>query len=453
MFQSLLYAVKRRILDEVTDAFNHHPAFSEKVKVYNKFPYDERVQYGVVMRNASASQVRLSADNYMSDLYSLVQVGRQTNYPGLAIEWVRENAGHVTDVVMDDVTDQLGEHQRVFKTTRPIAAGPDQTSYATDPGQVTVTVAGKPYRAEYVDGKTGVVSLYNCPGAGVPVTITYFARNAAQPGVYVIDFIEDNEFLVAPVYVIEKEVLIESTLGTETTAQLKNVGSFVDPNSDHLWLGYPQLSQKIRMIRGTDYSIDYTNGLITFLIPLQKHYQITADYRYQPLNYVNGPHTFSNYQEFHEIIPGVIISIGRRAQKGDRQVIVVTNTRERQAKIYGGHWEMSLELAVIAKDPMQMEEMADHVVSWLWSIRKNALEFEGITFNSVEPSGESEEVHIETTGDMYYETSVSVNVMSEWQNFIPYLTTLTIGSIVLEPDIRPVLKGPIIGFERLTAAS
>jgi hypothetical protein len=389
----------------------------------------------------------------MADLYSLVQVGRQTTYPGLAIEWARENAGHVTVSVTDDVTTQLGANQRVFTTTQLIAAGPDQTTYATDPGQVTIMVDGRETTAESVDGKNGKVSLYNCPGAGVPVTISYFARGAALPGAYIIDFIEDNEFVVAPVYVVEKEVLIESTLGTEITAQLENVGAGIDPNSDHLWLGYPQLKHKLRMIRDTDYSINYNNGLITFLVPLQKHYQITADYRYQPSDFINGPFTFTPYQEFHEVIPGIIISIGRRAKKGDQHVIIVTSSRERQAKIYGGHWEMSLELAVIAKDPMQMEEMADHVVSWLWSIRKNALEFEGITFNSIEPSGESEEVHIETTGDMYYETSVSVNVMSEWQNFIPYFSTLTIGSIVVLPDTRPVLKGPIIGFERLTAVS
>jgi len=134
---------------------------------------------------------------------------------------------------------------------------------------------------------------------------------------------------------------------------------------------------------------------------------------------------------------------------------------------------MSLDFAVIAKDPMQMEEMTDHLVNWLWGIRKNALEFDGITLNSVEPSGESEESYIETTGDVYYTSSVSVSVQSEWQEFVAYayeirdvvpkirewpgainyaVGTGTDGGITLgalQADTRPVLVYPMIGYERL----
>jgi hypothetical protein len=121
-----------------------------------------------------------------------------------------------------------------------------------------------------------------------------------------------------------------------------------------------------------------------------------------------------------------------------------------QAKIYGGHWEMSLDLAVIAKDPMQMEQMADHLISYLWSERKNVLEYEGIALSSVEPTGESEEVHVETTGDLYYESSILINLQSEWQKFVPYNPIYRLRDIVLTVDLRPVIRGPIMNFERLT---
>jgi hypothetical protein len=42
MYNNLAYAVKRRIIDEIEGAFEKHPAFSDKVKVYHKFPYAER---------------------------------------------------------------------------------------------------------------------------------------------------------------------------------------------------------------------------------------------------------------------------------------------------------------------------------------------------------------------------------------------------------------------------
>ena len=451
IYQSLLTAIKRRIMDETELAFDQHPAFSEKVRVYNKYPYDERVQYGIILRNTSASQIRLSADNFMSDLYSHVRLVRQEAYPGTAIEWVRENAEYVTKVITEDVSAQLlPDHgtQRIFFTSQPICSGPDETHYSSSPGQVCVMVDGHKASVESVDGSTGTVLLHHSPRDGATVTIQYYVRNIVPYGLYFIDFIEDGQFTVSPVYIIENEVLIARTTGTEVTIGLKH--SPIDANSDQINLAHNDGTKIEALVREVDYIIDNVTGIITFLRPLKTNYTITADYRYQPQNYFNGPYHFKEYQENHVAIPGVVISIGRRAKKGDQQVVVVSQFREQQAKIYGGHWQMSLDLAVIAKDPMQMEQMADHLVSYFWGQRKNDLEFEGITLNSVEPSGESEEVHIDTTGDMYFESTVSINLQSEWQRFVPYLAIIKLKNIILIPDLRPVFAAPEIGFERLT---
>jgi hypothetical protein len=453
MFQNLLYAVKSRFMDEVELAFDQHPAFDQKVKVYNKFPYIERVQYGCIFKNASATQIRLSADNFMSDLFSHVRVGRQQNYPGLAIEWVRENEGYVTEYITEDVSAQfngINYPQRQFTTSVPICAGPGETHYATDPGQVCVKVNGFPHFAEFVNGETGVVLLKRSPELGAVVTISYHQRRISIPAIYVIDFIEDNQFTVAPIYVVEKEVIIASTTGTETSATLDNGG--VDPDTEDIYIAYKSGKIIDTLIRDVDYSIDYSTGVITFLPghPLPSNRQLLADYHWQPSDYYNGPYTFVEYQEFHTVIPGVIISIGRRAKKGDQQVVIVSQFREQQAKIYGGHWTMALDVSVIAKDPIQMAQMADHIVSQLWGIRKNILEFQGITLNSVEPTGETEEVHIETTGDLYYESSVAINVQTEWQSFVPYVYYFRLKNIILWPSLSPVFKAPVVGYERLT---
>jgi hypothetical protein len=448
IYQSLLTAMKRRIMDETELAFDQHPAFSEKVKVFNKFPFDERIQYGMLLRNASASQIRLSPDNFMSDLISHVRVARQTAYPGLAIEWVRENIGNITKITTEDVSSQLGSTQRKFITSQSICSGPDETHYSGSPGQVYVTVNGTAVVPDYVDGKTGTVILPSCPGDGSTVIIQYYYRNLVPYGLYAVDFIEDNQFTVAPLYIIENEVLIDLTTGTETTAQLAHFP--IELDSEQINLAFRNNVKIEALTRGTDYNININTGLITFLVPLMKNYRITADYRYQPQNYVNGPYTFKEYQENHVAIPGIVLSIGRRAKKGDQQIVVVSQFREQQARIYGGHWEMSLEMAAIAKDPMQMEQMTEHLVSYLWGQRKNDLEFEGITLNRVEPSGESEEIHIDTTGDLYFESTVSINLQSEWQRFAPYLPILKIKNITIVPDVRPVFKGPVVGYERLT---
>lgn len=448
MYQNLLVGMKQRLMSEAEQAYQKHPAFADKVKVHNKFPYLERIQYGLVLRNTSANQLRLSADNFISDLFSHVRLARQGNHPGLAIEWVRENESSVTKKVTEDVSSQLGDNQRLFYTDECIVAGPGETHYSDSPGQIHVSVNGVDQTAESVDGLNKAVLLYSTPGAGSTVEISYYARNIVNPCIFLIEFTEDTEFFVYPLYVIENELVIERTTGVEITASLDYTN--LQEGSEAIYQAHQDGKKITLFIKDTDYTIDYVSGIITFLVPLEKNYRIYADYRYIDPDYINGPHTFKIYQDIHDIIPGVILSIGRRAKKDDKMVVIVSQFREQQAKIYGGHWEMSLDMAVVSKDPEQMAEMTDQLVNYLWGERKSVLEFEGITLLSVEPSGESEEVHIETTQDLYYESSVSIRVQTEWQSFVPYLPLLKIRNIYVYPDGRPVFKTLIAGYEKLT---
>ena len=96
---------------------------------------------------------------------------------------------------------------------------------------------------------------------------------------------------------------------------------------------------------------------------------------------------------------------------------------------------MSLSLGVIAKDTPSMEEMTDLIVNYLWAVRKNQLEYEGITLNSVEATGENEEPFVENTGDNYYESSVDISVQTEWQRFVPYVYKIRHINIDVEPDM------------------
>lgn len=434
MYQNLLFAVKKRILDECVGAFKKHPAFSKKVKVYHKFPYKKRVQYGMVLRSTSGSQIRMSADNYMADLVSHVRLARTGNKPGVGIEWVRENTNYVTQYVTnEDVSHMAGPTQRRFFTEHQILAGPNNTHFADNPGQIEVTVNGSPVLAEYVNGRKKIVMLASVPPAGSVVKVSYFRRVMAHPGVYVVDFTENNQFMVGAVFTVDGELVIEKADGTETTANLSF--SPVYDGSLDLYLQSRNGGVPVWLIQGTDYTVDNATGLITLLTPLVKNFQLFADYQYQS-GFSVGPFQFRPYQEIHDAIPGVVLSIGRRAQKGDRQLVIVSEFRESQARIYGGHWDMSLSVAVIAKDPIQMEEMSDQLVNYLWSQRKNQLEYEGITLNSVVPSGESEEPFIDTTGDLYYESSVDIDVMTEWQEFVPYF--FEIKRVMVQPEVLEV---------------
>jgi hypothetical protein len=451
MYQNLMFGVKRRILREVENAFLNHPAFSDKVTVTNKFPYEQRLQYGVVLRNTSASLMRMSADNYMADLFSHVRLARKGNSPGLSVEWVRENTSEITKcIVNESLSTQVDPTNRLFFTANPIVSGEGDTQYANDVNMIAVKINGVPVQVESINGKNKKIILANCPHSGDTVTVSYWSRSLVPPGLYFLTFTEDNEFFVEPIYVIEDEVLFEKTTGLETTV------TFAHPSvyalTEQIFLGYTRKEPVVIMVRGTDYSINNTTGEVTFLQPVSPGFRMSVNYRYiVPAILPRGPFTFNQYQENHEAIPGVVICIGKRAKKDDRQIVVVTQFRESQASIYGGHWDMSLSLGVISKDSRQMEEMTDQIVNWLWGVRKNLMEFEGITLNRVEPTGESEETFIETTNDLYFESSIDLSVMTEWQRFIPHMLTIEHFSMDIEivPDTRPVIKYPTIGYERV----
>jgi len=471
MFNNMLFGLKRRIIDEIEGAFLNHPAFTDKVTVTNKFPYTERLQYGVVIRNSSASQVRLSADNYLADLYSHVRLARTGNYPGISLEWVREDSLHITESVTEDVSWQLGSTQRRFFTSHPILKAMGDTHFAVYPSQILVKINGVKVDSEYVNGKERLVLLKRAPSSGDVVTVSYYKRKVASPGVYLIDFTADNQFWVTPSGIVDGEVVIGVTTGTESSANLINGN--VHTGTDDLYLTTLSDEAPQQLVRGTDYSINYLSGEITLLMPLPSHMRLTADYRYDP-NISTGPYTVSPYQEIHTAIPGAVLCVGRRAKSGDRNIVLVSQFREEQAKIYGGHWEMSISTGVISKDTMQMEEMTDQIVNHLWGIRKNILEFEGITLIRVEPTGETEEVYIDSTQDLYYESSVEINVQTEWQEFVPYqydISNVIVRAILQEndktkdyevsedgsmvekepvfPDLRPVFKYGTTGYERV----
>ena len=451
MYQNMMFGVKRRILNEVEGAFQNHPQFSEKVTVVNKFPFNERVQYGVVLRNTAASQIRMSADNYMADIYSHVRLVKQKNFPGTSIEWVKEDEPAITVKQEDDFTQVVDPTQRLYTVKYPILSGPGNTVPADNAGQVIVKINGLKVQAEALMGQ-GVL-LPMPPNAGDTLKIEYYRRAIAEPGLYQVSFLSDDQFVISVMFEVSGEVLVQKTTGVESSVTLQRAP--ITPNSERLYLDYLNKGSDdgtILLQSGVDYSIDSETGIVTFLRPLAVGFILKADY-YTKLSGQSNPFSFEPYREIHNAIPGVIICMGRRAVLGDMQVVAVTQSREPQAKIFGGHWDMALSLGVISKDSKQMEEMTDQVVNWLWGVRKNQLEFEGISLTRVEPTGETEEAFIETTGDLYFESTVDVSVMSEWQKLVPYpykLRLFNIALFSLEPDTRTVIKFPTVGYETVS---
>jgi hypothetical protein len=92
MYNWLTGPLKKRVIYEIRQILYDHPKFRDSHEnVVNKYSFEERPQRGVIVNNATAERIRLSADNYVGRLQSFCMLANIDNKPGTSIEWVREN--------------------------------------------------------------------------------------------------------------------------------------------------------------------------------------------------------------------------------------------------------------------------------------------------------------------------------------------------------------------------
>lgn len=91
MYYYLVGALKRRLISELRDSFSRHPLYRKIVPfIQNRFSFQERPQFGIVIQSTGANKVQLAGDNFVGTITShvmLAYVGQPT-YP---IEWVKED--------------------------------------------------------------------------------------------------------------------------------------------------------------------------------------------------------------------------------------------------------------------------------------------------------------------------------------------------------------------------
>lgn len=99
MFYNLTEGVQQRFIRELRRYWSYHPKYRDSLvkNIQGKYSFRERPQTGIVLKTSSATQVNLAADNYQGVVKSylhLAKVGRPEggDFPGLAVEWVREDA-------------------------------------------------------------------------------------------------------------------------------------------------------------------------------------------------------------------------------------------------------------------------------------------------------------------------------------------------------------------------
>jgi hypothetical protein len=99
LYYFLTEAVKTRFLMELRRYWSYHPKYRNIVdNIQGKYSFKQRPCNGIVLKTSSANQVQLSADNFQGTVHSFAHLAKVENYPGLAIEWIREDGRAIQDV-------------------------------------------------------------------------------------------------------------------------------------------------------------------------------------------------------------------------------------------------------------------------------------------------------------------------------------------------------------------
>lgn len=258
------------------------------------------------------------------------------------------------------------------------------------------------YMLEWVREDTAVV--HNHGGMPTAPGVYYFECLSAPQNAN-----EDGVFAVDPLLSVVDEEVYHFTSGVENTGQLQRVPA---KGTLRLWenRNYP-------LKEGRDYTVDYATGELKFKTTFHPNSLVTADYLYPAPSI--GPVRFKWNSADTRTLPGVVLAFGKRAKAGDKVAVRVYESREDVAKAYGGKYETSFDLTVIARDPVQMEEIADFTVMTLWGEKKNVLEFDGVEILDVSMGGEAEEQYDETGDLFFYNASLSVQIRADWEAHIP----------------------------------
>lgn len=346
MYYYLLSSLKRRVILELQDSFSRHPIYNKLAPyIQNRYAFDERPQFGIIVKGSSASKVALSGDNFLGVVQSHVMLAYVAE-PKHPLEWVREDLQAIRDN-----------------------------------GNVFPSMPGVYY-----------IEILTAP-------------TTTEPGAFVID----------PLLTVVDEPAMLIRTGVEVELQLQQPPV---PKTLRLWN-----NTRFLLIEGKDYTVDYPNAIVHLITQFSEGTQITADYRYAVPSI--GPIEFMWNASNSTAIPGVILAFGKRATAGDKVAVVVYPDRVDAANAYGGKFEVSLDLDVIAKDPIQLEEIADLSVMYMWGEKKSVLEFEGIEVVDIGIGGESEEQYDETADTYYFMGSISLQLRADWEIHAPLPLTLS----------------------------
>jgi len=85
--------VTERFIQELRDFWATHPKYQDLPEnIQGKYSFENRPQYGIVLKTGAANRVQLAADNFVGTGQSYINLARIPGFNGTSCEWVREDA-------------------------------------------------------------------------------------------------------------------------------------------------------------------------------------------------------------------------------------------------------------------------------------------------------------------------------------------------------------------------
>jgi len=227
------------------------------------------------------------------------------------------------------------------------------------------------------------------------------------------------------------------------------------PKSVDVWVKNDLMSHE-------DFTFDSETNDLVFYEPIASDVDLKVSYFHSLAS--QGPHTFSAYGSNNQAIPGCVLSFAKQAEVGGKQLIIVSDRPEPSAEEYGGKFNVTFTLDIVALDPIQQEEITDLTAMYLLAL-KDQFDAEGLFLSEVSIQGESEQPYDENTTDQYYMASVGVTFMTDWhiRKAIPIKIRDTYVRLVasmyseaadprifVTPTLYPVIEHPLLKSERIT---
>jgi hypothetical protein len=241
----------------------------------------------------------------------------------------------------------------------------------------------------------------------------------SPPGIYYLDFCDangeptDQAFYVDPLL----DVIDETVLKINATQYQLQQGKFLAGT-----LRLYRMPGNLLLYEGTNYTAVPNTGEIDLVDDLEADEFLSADYRCP--GETTGPWKVVEDRALRDPIPGTVLAFGRRVTAGDRLAVVVQEKRTVSALEFGGRWDLTLDVDVIARDPLSQREILDQTALYLWTTARPRLSSQGIEIASVNMGGETEEQYDEVADDWFYNASFSLQLQTDWSIHVPLGITI-----------------------------